>query len=64
VSDYRGPRSQYYFDSAFVSEMVDELSPEVIFGLIAELIHESESSLFAEVHELNQDNDGNSNPRG
>ena len=36
-----------------VSEMVDELSPEVTFGLIAELIHESESSLFAEVHELN-----------
>jgi AcrR family transcriptional regulator len=36
-----------------VSEMVDELSPEVIFGLIAELLHESESSLFAEVHERN-----------
>jgi AcrR family transcriptional regulator len=36
-----------------VSEMVDELSPEVIFGLIAELLHESESSLFAEVHEHN-----------
>jgi AcrR family transcriptional regulator len=36
-----------------VSEMVDELSPEVIFFLIAELLHESESSLFAEVHERN-----------
>jgi AcrR family transcriptional regulator len=36
-----------------VSEMVDELSPEVIFGLIAELLHESQSSLFAEVHERN-----------
>jgi hypothetical protein len=36
-----------------VSEMVDEISPEVIFGLIAELLHESESSLFAEVHERN-----------
>jgi hypothetical protein len=36
-----------------VSEMVDELSPEVIFGLIAELLHENESSLFAEVHERN-----------
>jgi AcrR family transcriptional regulator len=36
-----------------ISEIVDELSPEVIFGLIAELLHESESSLFAEVHERN-----------
>jgi AcrR family transcriptional regulator len=36
-----------------VSEMVEEVSPEVIFGLIAELLHESESSLFAEVHEHN-----------
>jgi AcrR family transcriptional regulator len=36
-----------------VSEMVDELSPEVIFGLIAELLHESESSLFVDVHERN-----------
>jgi AcrR family transcriptional regulator len=36
-----------------VSELVDELSPEVIFGLIAELLHESESSIFAEVHERN-----------
>lgn len=36
-----------------VSEMVDDLSPEVIFGLIAELLHESEPSLFAEVHERN-----------
>ena len=34
-----------------VSEMVDELGPEVVFGLIAELLHESDSSLFAEVHE-------------
>ena len=36
-----------------ISEMVDELSPEVIFGLIAELLHESDASLFAEVHERN-----------
>src|SRR5262249_24867100 len=36
-----------------VSEMVDELGPEVIFGLIAELLHERESSLFADVHERN-----------
>ena len=36
-----------------VSEMVDELSPEVIFGLIAELLHESELSLFTEVQERN-----------
>jgi AcrR family transcriptional regulator len=36
-----------------ISEMVDELSPEVIFGLIAELLHESDSSLFREVHERN-----------
>jgi len=35
-----------------VSEMVEELSPEVIFGLIAELLHEK-SPLFAEVHERN-----------
>ena len=34
-----------------VSEMVEELSPEVVFGLIAELLHESDASLFAEVHE-------------
>jgi AcrR family transcriptional regulator len=34
-----------------LAEMVDELRPEVIFGLIAELLHESDSSLFAEVHE-------------
>lgn len=34
-----------------VSGMVEELSPEVIFGLIAELLYESDSSLFAEVHE-------------
>src|SRR5215472_9316117 len=37
-----------------VSEMVDDLSPEVIFGLISELLHESEPSLFAEVHERNR----------
>src|SRR5215470_2324491 len=36
-----------------VSEMLNAVSPEVIFGLIAELLHESESSLFAEVHERN-----------
>lgn len=36
-----------------VSEMVDELSAEVIFGLIAELFHESDSSLFVELHERN-----------
>ena len=36
-----------------ISEMVEELSPEVIFGLIAELLHESDSSLFAAVHERN-----------
>ena len=36
-----------------VSEMVDEVSPEVIFGLIAELLHESDSSLIAEVQERN-----------
>jgi AcrR family transcriptional regulator len=36
-----------------ISEMVDDLSPEVIFGLIAELLHENESSMFAEVHERN-----------
>jgi AcrR family transcriptional regulator len=36
-----------------VAEMVDELSPEVIFGLIAELLHESDASLFTEVHERN-----------
>jgi AcrR family transcriptional regulator len=36
-----------------ISELVDELSPEVIFGLIAELLHESDSSLFVQVHERN-----------
>jgi AcrR family transcriptional regulator len=36
-----------------ISEMVDDLSPEVIFGPIAELLHENESSMFAEVHERN-----------
>ena len=36
-----------------VSDMVDEVRPEVIFGLITELLHERESSLFADVHERN-----------
>jgi AcrR family transcriptional regulator len=36
-----------------ISEMVDEVSPEVIFGLIAELLHERDASLFAEVHGRN-----------
>jgi AcrR family transcriptional regulator len=36
-----------------VSEMVDEVNPEVIFGLISELLHERDSSLFTEVHERN-----------
>ena len=36
-----------------VSRMVDELSPEAFFGLTAELLHESDSSLFAEVQERN-----------
>lgn len=36
-----------------VSNMVDDLSPEVMFGLIAELLHERDSSLFSEVHERN-----------
>src|SRR5262245_35217419 len=36
-----------------VSHMVDELRPEVFFGLMAELLHESEPSLFADVHERN-----------
>lgn len=41
-----------------ISNMVDDLSPEVIFGLIAELLHERDtaerdSSLFAEVQERN-----------
>ena len=34
-----------------VSELVNELSPETIFGLIAELLHESGPSLFAQAHE-------------
>jgi AcrR family transcriptional regulator len=33
------------------SEMAAELSPEVVFGLVSELFHEGDSSLFAEVHE-------------
>ena len=34
-----------------VSEMVDALGPEAVFGLIAELVHESDASLFADVNE-------------
>jgi AcrR family transcriptional regulator len=34
-----------------VSKMVEEFGPEVVFGLISELLHESDASLFAEVHE-------------
>ena len=34
-----------------VSEMAAELSPEVVLSLISELLHEGDSSLFAEVHE-------------
>ena len=34
-----------------VSEIVDEISPEVFFGLTAELLHERQASPFAEVHE-------------
>ena len=36
-----------------VSNMVDDISPEVIFGLIAELLHERDSWLFSEVRERN-----------
>lgn len=36
-----------------VSTMVEDLSPEVIFGLIAELLHENDSSLIAEVNDRN-----------
>ena len=31
--------------------MVRDLTPEVVFGLIAELLHQGDSSLFEEVHE-------------
>ena len=34
-----------------VSEMVNEVSPEVFFGLAAELLHESESALYSGVQE-------------
>jgi AcrR family transcriptional regulator len=34
-----------------LADMVDEISPEVVFGLSAELLHESGSSLFAEMHD-------------
>ena len=34
-----------------ISEMVDEVSPEVFFGLAAELLHESESALYSGVQE-------------
>jgi hypothetical protein len=33
--------------------MVDEIRPEVMFGLIAELLHESDSSHFVDLHERN-----------
>lgn len=46
-------RGDVMFIMRRISEMVDELSPEVVFGLAAELLHESDSSLFAEVHERN-----------
>jgi len=36
-----------------ISQTADELRPEIFFGLMAELLHESDSSLFAEVHEHN-----------
>jgi AcrR family transcriptional regulator len=36
-----------------IAKMVDELTPEVIFGLVAELLHESDASLFVDVHERN-----------
>lgn len=36
-----------------VSEMVEQLGPEIIFGLMAELLHESDASLIAEVHDRN-----------
>ena len=36
-----------------ISNMVDDLRPEVIFGLIAELLHEHDSSFFTAVHERN-----------
>jgi len=36
-----------------ISQMVDDLRPEAFFGLMAELLHESEPSLFAEVQERN-----------
>lgn len=35
-----------------LANMVDEFSPEVVFGLSAELLHESGSSLFVEMHDL------------
>ena len=36
-----------------VSQMVDELRPEAFFGLMAELLHESEPPMFADVQERN-----------
>ena len=36
-----------------ISNMVSDLSPEVLFGLIAELLHERDSSLFATVDKRN-----------
>jgi AcrR family transcriptional regulator len=46
-------RSDLMFILHSVSNMVDDLSPEVMFGLLAELLHERDSSLFSEVHERN-----------
>jgi AcrR family transcriptional regulator len=46
-------RGDLIFTLRRVSEMVDELRPEVMFGLIAELLHEKDSSLFEEVQKRN-----------
>lgn len=35
-----------------LADMVEEVSPEVVFGLSAELLHESGASLFTEMHDL------------
>lgn len=35
-----------------ISETVEALGPEIVFGLVAELLHESHPSLFTEVHEF------------
>src|SRR5579884_897368 len=39
--------------SGMVEELGQELGPEVFFGLIAELLHENQPLLYAEVHERN-----------